>query len=70
MILYSTFLSLFCTADAFTIANAHIVSLEAELEASRKAWDTATAGKVAAEKSAKSAVTKAKKAEKALADAD
>jgi hypothetical protein len=44
--------------------------LEAELNASRKAWDTATAAKVAAEKSAKSAAIKAKKAEKALADAD
>jgi hypothetical protein len=39
-------------------------------EASRKAWDAATAAKVAAEKSAKSAAAKAKKAEKALADAD
>jgi hypothetical protein len=70
MILYLTFLSLFCTANALTIANARIASLEAELEASRKAWDTATAGKVAAEKSTKSAATKAKKAKKALADAD
>jgi chromosome segregation ATPase len=51
-------------------ANARISSLEAELNASRKAWDTATAAKVAAEKSAKSVVAKAKKAEKALADAD
>jgi hypothetical protein len=33
-------------------ANACIASLEAELEASRKAWDVATAAKVAAEKSA------------------
>ena len=53
-----------------TATNARITSLEAELNASRKAWDTATATKVAAEKSAKSAATKAKKAEKALADAD
>jgi hypothetical protein len=51
-------------------ANACIASLEAELEASGKAWDVATAAKVAAEKSAKSAAAKAKKAEKALADAD
>jgi hypothetical protein len=51
-------------------ANARIESLEAELEASRKAWDVATAAKVAAEKSAKSAAAKAKKDEKALADAD
>jgi chromosome segregation ATPase len=57
-------------ADALTAANARIASLEAELNASRKAWDTATAAKAAAEKSAKSAVAKAKKAEKALADAD
>jgi hypothetical protein len=42
----------------------------AELEASRKAWDVATAAKFAAEKSTKSAVAKVKKAEKALADAD
>jgi hypothetical protein len=53
-----------------TTANAHIASLEAELEASRKAWDVATAAKVAAEKPAKLAAAKAKKAEKALADAD
>jgi hypothetical protein len=50
--------------------NARIASLEAELEASRKAWDVATAAKVAAEKFAKSVAAKAKKAEKALADAD
>jgi hypothetical protein len=70
MISYSPFLSLFCTADALTVANACIASLEAELNASRKAWDTATTAKVAAEKSAKSAAAKAKKDEKALADAD
>jgi hypothetical protein len=70
MIPYSPFLSLFHTADALTAANARITSLEAELNASRKAWGTATATKVAAEKSAKSAAAKAKKAEKALADAD
>jgi hypothetical protein len=68
MVLYSTFLSLFHTTDALTMANACIASLEAELEASRKAWDVTTAAKVAAEKSAKSAATKAKKAKKALAD--
>jgi hypothetical protein len=61
---------LFRTAAALTIANARIASLGAELEASRKAWDVATAAKVAAEKSAKLAATKAKKSEKALADAD
>jgi hypothetical protein len=70
MVSYSPFISLFRTADALMAANAHIASLEAELNASRKAWDTATAAKVAAEKSTKSAVAKAKKAEKELADAD
>jgi chromosome segregation ATPase len=67
---YSTFFPLLHTADDLTTANARIASLEAKLEASRKAWDVATAAKVAAEKSAKSAAAKAKKAEKALADAD
>jgi hypothetical protein len=52
------------------MANARISSLEAELKASRKAFDAAAAAKTAAEKSAKSALAKAKKAEKALADAD
>jgi hypothetical protein len=47
------------------IANACISSLEAELEASRKAWDVATA-----EKATKSALAKVKKAEKALSDAN
>jgi hypothetical protein len=36
----------FPTADALATANAHIVSLEAELEASRKAFDAATAAVV------------------------
>jgi hypothetical protein len=36
----------------------------------RKAFDVVTAAKVSAEKSHKSALAKAKKAEKALADAD
>jgi hypothetical protein len=67
---YSTFFPLLRIVDALMTANARIVSLEAELEASRNSWDVATAAKVAAEKSAKSAATKAKKAEKALADAD
>jgi hypothetical protein len=70
MISYLPFLSLFRTTDALTAVNARIASLEAKLNASRKAWDTATAAKVATEKSAKSAAAKAKKAEKALADAD
>jgi hypothetical protein len=51
-------------------ANAHISSLEAEFEASRKAWDVATAAKTTAEKATKSALAKAKKAEKALSDAN
>jgi chromosome segregation ATPase len=51
-------------------ANARISSLEAELKASRKAFDAATAAKTTAEKSTKSAVARAKKAEKALADAN
>jgi hypothetical protein len=51
-------------------ANARIASLEAELKASQKAWDVATAAKATAEKSAKAAMAKAKKAEKALADAN
>jgi hypothetical protein len=70
LILYSTFFSLFRAADALSMANARMASLEAELEASRKAWDIATAAKAATEKSAKAAAAKAKKAEKALADAD
>jgi hypothetical protein len=49
-------------------ANARISSLEAELEASRKAFDAATAAKANAKKSTKSALAKAKKAEKALSD--
>jgi hypothetical protein len=70
MVSYSLFLFLFYTIDALTMANAGIASLEAELDASRKAWDIATAAKVAAEKTAKSAEAKAKKAEKALVTAD
>jgi hypothetical protein len=57
-------------ADALASANARIASLEAELNASRKAFDVATATKENAEKSHKSALAKAKKAEKALADAN
>jgi hypothetical protein len=52
-----------------------ISSLEAELEASRKAFDATTATKTTAtkttaEKPNKSALPRAKKAEKALADAN
>jgi hypothetical protein len=37
MALYSTFFPLFCAADALSVANARISSLEAKLEASKKA---------------------------------
>jgi hypothetical protein len=52
------------------VANACISSLEAKLEASGKAWDAATAAKTTAEKSTKSTLARAKKAEKALSDAN
>jgi hypothetical protein len=65
-----SFLSPSCATDDLAAANARISSLEAELEASRKAWDTATAAKTTAEKSTKSALARAKKAEKALANAN
>jgi ABC-type glycerol-3-phosphate transport system permease component len=68
--LYSTFFSLFHTADALATTNARISPFEAELEASQKAWDAATAAKATIEKTTKAAATKAKKAEKALADAN
>jgi hypothetical protein len=58
------------TIAALAIANARIVTLEAELSASQKAYDIAAAAKASAEKSQKSALGKAKKAEKALADAN
>jgi hypothetical protein len=60
----------FHVADALAMANARIASLEAKLEASQKAWDAATAAKTTAKKNAKAAVTRAKKAEKVLADAN
>jgi hypothetical protein len=56
-------------SGALEAANARIASLEAELEASRIAFDATTAAKVNAEKSAKSALAKAKKAEKDLGTA-
>jgi hypothetical protein len=68
--LYSTFFSLFHAADTLAMANARIASLEAELKASQKAWDVATAAKATAEKIVKAAATKAKKAEKVLVDAN
>jgi hypothetical protein len=64
------FLFLFYFVDALTAANARISALEAELNASREAWEGATAAKVVAEKATKSAETKVKKAEKALVDAN
>jgi uncharacterized protein YhdP len=57
-------------SGALKAANARIASLEAELEASRTAFDAATAAKVNAEKSSKSALAKTKKAEKDLANAN
>jgi hypothetical protein len=56
------------SAAALATANACIASLEAELKASQKAYDAATAAKAIAEKSQKSVLAKAMKAEKALAD--
>jgi chromosome segregation ATPase len=61
---------LYSFVAALATANARIASLEAELKASQKAYDAATAAKAVAEKSQKSALAKAKKAEKALADAN
>jgi hypothetical protein len=56
-------------SGALKTANARISSLKAELETSRTAFDATTAAKVNAEKSAKSALAKVKKAEKDLANA-
>jgi hypothetical protein len=57
-------------AAALATANARIALLEAELKASQKAYDVATAAKAIAEKSQKSALAKAKKVERALTDAN
>jgi hypothetical protein len=65
----SDFLSSSAVASLATV-NAQIASLEAELNASQKAYDIAAAAKASTEKSQKSALGKAKKAEKALADAN
>jgi hypothetical protein len=72
LVLYASLCFLFDlgTTDALASANARIASLEAELSASRRAFDVATAAKANAEKSHKSALAKVKKAEKALADAN
>jgi hypothetical protein len=58
------------TVAALAIANARIAALGAELSASQKAYDIAAAAKASVEKSQKSVLGKAKKAEKALADAN
>jgi hypothetical protein len=55
-------------AAALVTAHARISALEADLKASREAWESANATKVSAEKAAKSAENKAKKAEKTLAE--
>jgi hypothetical protein len=47
------FLFLFWLVDALTVANARLAALEAELNASREAWEGANAAKVAAEKATK-----------------
>jgi hypothetical protein len=57
-----------CVILALTMARARISALEAELRASVEAWESANATKVSAEKTTKSAETRAKKAEKALAE--
>jgi phage terminase Nu1 subunit (DNA packaging protein) len=57
-------------SGALKAANARISSLEAKLDASKTAFDAATAAKVNAEKSTKSAFGKAKKAEKDLSNAN
>jgi hypothetical protein len=49
--------------------NARIASLEAELSASQKAYDSATKAKANAEKLHNTAIARAKKAESALSDA-
>jgi hypothetical protein len=69
LVLFFDFLSSSIVA-ALATANARIASLEAELRASQKAYDAAATTKANAEKSQKSALGKAKKAEKALADAN
>jgi hypothetical protein len=48
-------------AAALVMAHARISALEAELKASREAWESTNTAKVSAEKAAKSAENKAKK---------
>jgi hypothetical protein len=59
----------FCITVALTTARAHISALEAELKDYVEAWESSNAAKVSTEKVAKLEETRAKKAEKALADA-
>jgi septal ring factor EnvC (AmiA/AmiB activator) len=66
----SFFFSFFCATVALTMARARISALEAELKASVEAWESANAAKVSIEKAAKLVETRAKKAEKALVDAN
>jgi hypothetical protein len=61
-------MSFYLLAAALVMAHACISALEAELRASRKAWESANTAKVSAEKAAKLAENKAKKAEKALVE--
>jgi hypothetical protein len=65
-----SFLSSSCAVDDLAVANARVSSLEAELKASRKAFDAANTTKTTVEQSTKSALARAKKEEKALADAN
>jgi hypothetical protein len=58
----ATDVSFFCIIVALTMACARILALEAELKAFVEAWESANAAKVSAEKSAKSAESRAKKA--------
>jgi hypothetical protein len=58
-----------CVIVALTSTHAHISALEGELKDTREAWESPNAANVFAEKVAKLVETKAKKAEKALADA-
>jgi hypothetical protein len=51
-----SFLSPSYVADALSVTNARISSLEAKLEASKRAWDVAATAKTSAEKSTKSAL--------------
>jgi hypothetical protein len=64
------FLSSLFASGALKAANARIASLESKLAASRTSFDAATTVKVNAEKSTKSALAKAKKAEKDLSNAN